>query len=309
MNRFRLLLLVTCLALLISDTALGNPHAPQEPNLPAQTTTPPLDKDKTNAQAPPNGFDFQKMIRDFMATGTPPDPEAVKRGQAIYTPTCGFCHGSTGRGGSGGPSLVRSVLVLHDQGTGKEIFPVVHNGRISKGMPAFPLKEEQVKDISAYLFSLVQATALRNEYKILNIVTGDAAKGESYFKAHCASCHSPTGDLAHVASKFEPVALEARFLYPQTLRFPGMPPPSPRGVTTVTVKLSSGQTFSGALNNIDDFSISITDASGAKHNWEFEAEPGITYEINDPLKGHRDLLKRYSDDDMHNILTYLETLK
>src|SRR5260221_5020283 len=158
MNRLKSVLLMACLAFLISDAAFGDPHLPQEPNQPVQATSPAGDKDKANPQAPAK-VDFQKAIRDFMATGAPPDPEAVKRGQAIYVPTCGFCHGSTGRGGSGGSTLVRSVLVLHDQGTGKEIFPVVHNGRISKGMPAFPLKEEQVKDISAYLFSLVQTTA------------------------------------------------------------------------------------------------------------------------------------------------------
>jgi mono/diheme cytochrome c family protein len=306
MNHLKTVLLMVCLAFLISDAALGDPHPPQEPTLPAQSGTA---SDKNKKQGPPPGFDFQKAIRDFMATGEPPDPEAVKRGQAIFAPTCGFCHGSTGRGGSGGPSLVRSVLVLHDAGTGKEIYPVVHNGRLSKGMPAFPLSEAQVKDISAYLLSLVQATALRSEYKTLNIVTGDAGKGESYFKLHCSSCHSPTGDLAHIASKFQPEALQARFLYPETERFPGMPPPSPKATTTATVKLASGQTFTGALNKIDDFSIAITDASGAKHDWDFDAEPGITYELNDPLKGHRDLLKQYSDDDMHNILTYLETLK
>jgi len=301
MNYHKIVLFIVCLVFLISTVALGNP---QEPTPRVQNTTP-ADK----SQGPPNGFDFQKAIRDFMATGTPPDPEAVKRGQAIFAPTCGFCHGSTGRGGSGGPSLVRSVLVLHDAGTGKEIFPVVHQGRISKGMPAFPLTEAQVKDISAYLFSLVQATALRSDYKILNIVTGDANKGETYFKAHCANCHSPAGDLAHVASKYEPVVLQTRFLYPLPEHFPGMPPPSPRATATAMVKLGSGQTFSGTLDSIDDFSIAITDASGTRHSWDFEAEPGITYEINDPLKGHLDLLKRYSDDDMHNILTYLETLK
>src|ERR1043165_127506 len=186
MNRQKIVLLVVCLAFLISDTARGGPHSPQEPTLPAQNTSS-AEKNKNGQQGPRPGFDFQKAVRDFMATGEPPDPEAVKRGQAIFAPTCGFCHGSTGRGGSGGPSLVRSVLVLHDAGTGKEIYPVVHNGRLSKGMPAFPL---------------------RDEYKILNIVTGDAGQGEIYFKAHCANCHSPTGDLAHIADKFEPVALE-----------------------------------------------------------------------------------------------------
>src|SRR5437762_2102979 len=266
MNRLKFVLLMACLAFLISDAALGDLSPPQEPNQPVQAPPPAGDKDKTNSQAPSKGFDFQKAIRDFMAAGPPPDPEAVKRGQAIYVPTCGFCHGSTGRGGSGGPTLVRSVLVLHDQGTGKEIFPVVHNGRISKGMPAFPLKEEQVKDISAYLFSLVQATANRNEYKILNIVTGDAAKGEDYFKAHCASCHSPTGDLAHIANKYEPVVLQTRFLYPKMPDFMGVAP-DPREKSTAAVKLASGQTYSGFLDRIDDFSISLTDSSGAHHSW------------------------------------------
>ena len=29
----------------------------------------------------------------------------------------------------------------------------------------------------------------------------------------------------------------------------------------------------------------------------------------DPLQGHIDLLSKYTDDDMHNMLTYLVTLK
>jgi cytochrome c oxidase cbb3-type subunit 3 len=288
------------LGLVLCGSGYSSPLPRQEPD-----QSPP--RGATNP--PPKGFDVQQAIRDFMATGKAPDPEAVKRGQAIFIPTCGFCHGSTGRGGSGGPSLVRSLVVLHDQGTGKEIFPVVHEGRIAKGMPAFPLAEKQVQDIAAYLFSLVQATANRHEYKTLNLVTGDAAQGETYFKAHCASCHSPSGDLAHIASKYPPEFLESRFLYPKMQRYPGTPPPDPRELSTATVKLESGQTYSGTVDKIDDFSISITDASGAKHSWEFDAEPGIKVEVTYPLEAHRELLHQYSDADMHNILTYLETLK
>lgn len=32
-------------------------------------------------------------------------------------------------------------------------------------------------------------------------------------------------------------------------------------------------------------------------------------EVNNPLQGHIDLLKQYTNEDMHNILAYLETLK
>jgi len=37
--------------------------------------------------------------------------------------------------------------------------------------------------------------------------------------------------------------------------------------------------------------------------------PVPSVEIKNPLKPHLDLLRQYTDDDMHNILAYLETLK
>lgn len=309
MNRPRSGQLIFLLAALFSTTALGNPNPAQEPQTPASSGAKQTDNSQNNQGEPGPGFDFRAAEREFLAIGKPPDPEAVKRGQAIYVPTCGFCHGSAGRGGSAGPSLVRSVLVLHDQGTGKEIIPVVRDGRPDKGMPAFPLKEEQVKDIAAFLLSLVQANANRNDYVILNVVTGDASKGETYFKNRCASCHSPTGDLAHIAGKFDPVALQSRFLFPRGEWYPGMPPRDPREVSTATIKLASGKTYSGKVDKIDDFSVSIIETSGERRSWVLENEPGITVEVSDPLKAHLELLRQYSDDDMRNILAYLVTLK
>lgn len=253
----------------------------------------------------------EEGMRKFLAIGAAPDPEAVKRGQQLFVSTCGFCHGTNANGGETGPDLVRSVLVLHDQGTGKEIGPVIHNGRPGKGMPSFNLSDAQIKDIAAFLLSRTQAAANRGGYKILNIVTGDAKAGEAYFSAHCSSCHSPTGDLAHIATKYEPVALQSRFLYPRTERFPGMPgpPPNPRAQKTVTVTLASGQTYNGTLERIDDFSVALTEPSGQYHSWLFDAEQGIKVQVHDPLEQHAELLRQYSNADMHNILAYLETMK
>jgi mono/diheme cytochrome c family protein len=321
MNRLKTGHLIFALAFMLCVAAFARPDSPQEPQAPrtqnsADQKPPPKEPcaDKSTgkpcAEKPEGGFDLQEALRDFMALGKVPDPDSVKRGQAIYVPTCGFCHGSAGRGGSSGPSLVRSVLVLHDQGTGMEITPVVRNGRADKGMPPFPqLQEGQVKDIAAFLLSLIQANANRNDYKILNIVTGDSAKGEAYFKNRCANCHSPTGDLAHIASKFEPVALQSRFLYPKTDWYPGMQPRNPEEVSTATVKLPSGQTFSGKVDRLDDFRITITDSAGQHHTWSLDTEPKISVEINDPLKAHFEMLRQWTDDDMHNMLAYLETLK
>jgi hypothetical protein len=200
---------------------------------------------------------------------------------------------------------------LHDEGTGKEIGPVIRNGRPAKGMPSFNLAEAQIKDIAAFLLSRSQAAANRASYEILNIVTGDPKAGEVYFNAHCAACHSPSGDLAHIATKFDAVALQSRFLYPMTPSGPAASdaPINPREQKTATVKLASGQTYSGTVDRIDDFSVSLTDSSGEHHSWLFDAEPGIQVEIHDPLKTHAELLRQYSNADMHNILAYLETLK
>lgn len=254
---------------------------------------------------------MQEAVRNFLAIGAAPDPAAVKRGQAIFVSTCGFCHGTNANGGQSGPTLVRSVVVLHDQGSGKEIGPVIHNGRPGKGMPAFPnMTDEQIHDIAAFLLSRTQAAANRMDYTIQNIVTGDPKAGQAYFAAHCQSCHSPSGDLAHIASKYDPVTLEGRFLYPETSNhFGGGPPPDPRALKQVTVTLPSGQTYSGVLVHIDDFSVALREPSGVYRSWIYEDVKGLQTDIKDPLKGHVELLHQYTDSDMHNILAYLETLK
>lgn len=300
----RTLLAIASIAICASIGAFGAQQPQQPPERRGDTAPAPQTTQDRNSQ-------MRDAARNFLAIGEAPDPEAVKRGQKIFVPTCGFCHGTNAAGGNSGPDLVRSVLVLHDKGTGKEIGPVIHNGRPGKGMPAFQLTDAQIKDIAQFLLSRNQAAANRMEYKILNIVTGDAHAGEEYFQAHCVSCHSPSGDLAHIAAKVEPVALQSRFLYPKVETFPGMPgpPPDPRQTVTVTVTLANGQSYSGKLERIDDFSVALTEDSGAYHSWLFDEEKGVKYEIHDPLAQHVILLKQYTDADMHNILAYLETLK
>lgn len=261
-----------------------------------------------HGQQAPAGFN----AADFLAIGPPADPQAAARGQKLFVATCAFCHGTNANGGNGGPDLVRSILVLHDKGTGEEIGPVIHNGRPGKGMPSFPLTDAQIKDIAQFLKQRHQAASNRMEYSIQNIVTGDPKAGEGYFTAHCASCHSASGDLAHIASKIaQPVDLQQRFLYPKEEHYPGMPgpPPDPRTQKTATVKLPNGESYTGKIDHIDDFSLAITDDAGQHRSWLLDQTPGIQVEVHDPLAGHAKLLTEYTNADMHNILAYLETLK
>jgi hypothetical protein len=169
-------------------------------------------------------------------------------------------------------------------------------------MPKFSMSSAEIKDVSAYLMSRGQATVLRSEYKILNLVTGDAGKGRAYFQTNCRACHSPAGDLAHVASKYDPPALQGRFLYPRART-------TPRAQLSAIVTLPSGQAFSGLVDAIDDFSVSLTDSGGQYRTFPIEEGSGIKVVVRDPLEGHEKLLKRYTDADMHNILAYLVTLK
>jgi cytochrome c oxidase cbb3-type subunit III len=232
-----------------------------------------------------------------------PDAAAVERGQKIFVGNCGFCHGTTAQGGDSGPDLVRSPLALDDE-RGDKIGPVIEQGRPGKGMPAFHLPADQIQDIAAFLRSRQQAAIDRNAYSILNIVTGDREKGREYFNGvgRCHSCHSPTGDLAGIAKKYDAVILQSRFLYPRSR--PGEPPLVRPQVTVVT---ASGQSLSGTLEYLDDFDIALRDASGEYHS--FSRDGHVKVEVHDPLAAHAELLKKYTDADMHNVLAYLETLK
>jgi cytochrome c oxidase cbb3-type subunit III len=239
---------------------------------------------------------------NFLLSGKAPDTAAVERGQRIYVPNCGFCHGSSAKGGEGGPDLVRAVPVLRDEG-GNLLAPIIQKGR--QGMPAFPnMTEDQIKDISAFLRSRTQAAANRFSYKILDVVTGDAKAGEAYFRQKCASCHSPAGDLAGIAGKYsDPSNLQNKFLYPKTGGPFGGAPSKP---TIVTVTTRDGRTVSGALQYRDDFNLSLRDAQGDYHSFD---PAQIKFELKDPYAEHARMLPEYTDKNMHDILAYLVTLK
>ena len=244
--------------------------------------------------------------REFLGLGAPPDAAAAARGEKLYAPNCAFCHGEKARGAEG-PNLVRSTLVLHDE-KGELIGPVVVKGFPDKGMPAFSgFSEGQLYDIAQFLHLQVELVANRGLYKRLNVVTGDAKAGEAWFNGAggCKSCHSVTGDLAHLGTKYQPDQLQTRFVWPGGGGFGGGGRAAARP-QKVTVTLPSGQSISGTLKQMDDINISLYDASGNYRSW---AREGLKVDIEDRLAAHRQLLDKYTDADMHNLTAYLVTLK
>ena len=235
--------------------------------------------------------------RSFLGLGVPPDADAAKRGAPIFASNCAFCHGPTARGAEG-PSLLTSDAVLADD-HGEKLVPFLHQGRPSKGMPAFAqLEDNQLKDVSEFLHLQVENYANRGSYQVANILVGDPAKGKSYFDSKCASCHSVSGDLAHIGTKFKPLDLQRRWISPERN--------SPSRAVMASVTTANGP-VSGVLTKLDDFHVSITDASG--HTLDLQRTPPIEVQLKDPLAFHMTMIPTLKDDDIHNVTAYLEKQK
>jgi cytochrome c oxidase cbb3-type subunit 3 len=236
-------------------------------------------------------------------TSTPAPPSAppavVERGKSLFAQDCAFCHGRDGGGGESGPNLMDSDLVTSDV-RGNKIGPVVRNGRPESGMPAFKLSPQEITALAAFLHGqkkkFESRPGGRRGVSVSDLQTGNVESGKQYFNGPgtCSSCHSPTGDLAGVARRFRGLELEKRMLYPRN------------APATVTVTLPSGETVSGKLAYQDEFTIGMIDAAGWYQSWPANS---IKYTINAPAEAHVELLGKYTDDDVHNLMAYLQTLR
>jgi cytochrome c oxidase cbb3-type subunit 3 len=224
------------------------------------------------------------------------DKAAADRGQGIFSSSCSFCHGSQATGTEQAPNLLRSPLVFQDHG-GDTLGPFLKQGRPTLGMPAFPTFEpQQVQDISAFLHARIQQVR-GTRLPETALLVGDPKAGLAYFNGagKCSTCHSATGDLAHIGSKEQPLALTTSFL---------TPPPKP---SEVTVVLPSGQSVKGKLEYLDEFTVSLVDSAGVYHTWPRDRTKSV--DVADPLAAHKAMLPVYTDKDIHDLLAYLVTLK
>lgn len=231
------------------------------------------------------------------ASRTPGNADAAA-GQAIFQQNCGFCHGRDARGASG-PDLIRSTLVNHDV-AGDLIGQVVHNGRADKGMPAFQLPDAQIQQIAAFLhqqskLASTVASRIPSEYPLEQLLVGNADAGKAYFNGDgkCVQCHSPTGNLAHVASKYKPLELQGRIVFPDGSKAAGV------------VVDHAGRQYSGEVLYSDEFFITLM-SEGEPRTWDRRL---VKVTVNDPLTAHVALLRQYTDKDIHDLFAYLESLK
>ena len=252
------------------------------------------------------------------------DPAAVKRGGVVFATDCGGCHGATAKGTNIAPDLIRSTLVEDDE-KGSLIGPVLRAPH-PKGASQLNLTDQQILDLASWLRVQVYGASFRQTYVYLNTLVGDPQKGEIYFNAHCASCHSATGDLAGIGTRYDPPALQARwitgggagrggrgrgattFTDNGSMLADTSPPNITKSTITVTVTLADGQKFEGVPISITDFNVVFKDMSGGYHSYARNGEfPKV--EIHNPLEPHSEILKTLNDNDMHDVTAYLVTLK
>ena len=223
------------------------------------------------------------------------DPAAAARGKRVYTQFCINCHGAAAKGTEQGPDLIRSPLVLRDR-LGDQIGPALkklanHKARSDKGAScrshAFPQRPDR----------------------------GDGEGSQSRTSAECA--HGQCGSRPGILQRRRQVQYVS-FTHGRSRRCRAQVRPdrvcssdfcfrARSKPIQVTVTPSGGQSVTGSLERIDDFSVSLRDAAGEYRT--FSRDKDVKVDISDPLAAHNQMLDAYTDQDMHNVVRYLESLK
>src|SRR5579862_5883807 len=243
----------------------------------------------------------------------PGDPTVVARGKTAYLANCAYCHGEDARGGAnGGTNLLRSDYMMRDR-DGELLGPFLKSSTLNEHK--FNFTADQVNDIAAFIHEFKINSRDPGRMRPPTVVVGDAKAGQAYFQSKCASCHSVTGDLKGIASRFDdPRNLQQTWLMPLVVggRPGGGSPVVAAGSkvppVTVTVTLPSGEKVEGALGRIDDFIVTLTQPDGTTRSFRREGDtPKV--EVHDPLKPHKELLPVYTDKNIHDVTAYLVTIK
>jgi cytochrome c oxidase cbb3-type subunit 3 len=154
----------------------------------------------------------------------------------------------------------------------------------------------------------------------LNVLVGDAKAGEAYFTGHCASCHSLTGDMKGIASKYsDPRALQNGWVA-GTLPIGGGGGRGRGGRgggggvgNQATVTLPNGEKVEGRVVRNDNYLIILTTEDGARKVFPLDIKgPKPTIVVNDPQEAHKKMVLELDDPDnknMHDVTAYLWTLK
>jgi len=299
-------------------------QAPASP--PPQTETPPApppaqgpQRGRGRVDAPPQAQGGGGRRGGFTQFTRPiASQDVLVRGKALYETNCSNCHAPDLRGTADGknPNLLHSGVALRDQ-HGELI-----GARVAKHAPSITLNQADAAAVAEYVHS-VHATMGgqgsppgRNPTNVtLNVLVGDPKTGETTFKAVCGSCHSVTGNLRGIGSKFQdPRALQNGWVSGSTAGGGGRGGGrGGGGDVAATVTLADGSKLEGTLIREDEFLIVLVLPDGTRKSMaRTNGVPKV--ETHDPKAGHVDAIVKLAHEDMqssmmHDITAYLWTIK
>jgi mono/diheme cytochrome c family protein len=239
--------------------------------------------------------------------------DVLVRGKSLYEANCASCHANDLRGGPNGTNLLRSGIALTDQ-HGELV-----SAAIAKHNPPLTLVSADSVAIAEYIHS-IHATMSgqgsppgRNPTNAeLNVLVGDPKAGQAAFTSLCSSCHSVSGDLKGIASKFDDArALQNGWVAGSTAAFGGGGRGGGGAGNPATVTLADGTKLEGTLVRQDDFLVVLILPDGTRKS--MARNNGIPkVDVKDPREAHKKMVLQLDDPEnkkMHDITAYLWTIK
>lgn len=241
--------------------------------------------------------------------------DVLARGKSLYDAQCSSCHAPDMRGvlEKQGPNLLQSADVYLDkQGERVAAAVAAHN-------PPINLPQDDTTAIAEYIQS-IQATMGgqgsppgRNPVGLTyDILIGDPVAGKVEFTKLCSSCHSVTGDLAGIATKYpDPRSLQNTWVGGTSGVGRGFVRGGAAAGLDATATMADGEKIEGKLVRNDDFLVVLTLADGTRRS--IAVENGFPkVDIKDPQDAHKKMALLLDDPDnknMHDITAYLATIK
>ncbi|MEO8129932.1 MAG: c-type cytochrome [Bryobacteraceae bacterium] len=220
--------------------------------------------------------------------------QRLEDGAQIFRSACSGCHGATGGGGRG-PNIRDGRLVRRM--SREQLFDSIKTGVPGTDMPAFPIGDEKIHAVVAFVKSLSAPAIEAN-------VPGDEAAGNAIFfgKGGCSGCHSIRGrggllgpDLSNAGSQRSIGQLRESVLEPSAR--------PTEGFQGVDVVMKTGERISGAAKNYTNYSIQILDRNGQLHLLDKKDVREITLHQKSLMPG--DYSARLSETELQDLMAYL----
>lgn len=226
------------------------------------------------------------------------DTARVEAGSILFREHCTGCHGRSGEGGQGegqGPNLAMSWEVRRAKD--QDLFNFIRNGVKGTAMPAFPLPEEQIWQLAAFIRSLnAPASSVP--------VPGNVSSGEATFfaKGQCSTCHMIKGrggylgpDLSNIGATRRLGELRSALVSPSSEPSPDYLP--------LLITDDRGHRLRAVAKHRSPWSVQVLDERGKLHLVHGNEVKRLTFLDRSWMP--TDYSQKLSSEDIQNLLAFL----